>query len=125
MGVYAETLVGSDAQIRTAAKAELDKLGPNVTTRVDAINTFMTAMVGQDGAKAIGQMLVTSNIVTAVERLMAKFATQGAASFSQAHREPPGQPGRLPPEQVEKMSGYEKLNYARNFPQDQFQRRAG
>jgi len=124
MGVYAETLVGPEAQIQTAAKAELDKLGANVTPRIDAINTFMTAMVGQDGAKAISSMLVTANIVTTVEKLMAKFATQGAASFSQAHREPPGQPGRLSEEQLSKMSGYEKAQYAKQFDQAQF-RKAG
>lgn len=124
MGAYAETLVGSEAAIQTARNAELGKLGANVTARVDAINTFMTAMVGQDGAKAVGQMLVTANIVTAVEKLMAKFATQGSAGFKQSGREPPEQPGRLPAEQVEKMSGYEKLNYARQFPQDAF-RKAG
>jgi hypothetical protein len=125
MGVYAETLVGSEAQIQTAKQAELAKLGANVTARVDAINTFMTAMVGPDGAKAIGSMLVTANIVTSVEKLMAKFATQGAASFSQAHREPPGQPGRLPQAEADRLSGYEKMKYARQFPQDQFQQKAG
>ena len=122
MGVYAETVVGSEASYRAAQKAELDKLGANATARVTALDTFFTGLLGTEDAKHIRAGMYSAGVVTALEKLAAKFANQGAASFSQAHREPGGQPGRVSEEQWAKMSAAERWDYSRSFDQKQFQK---
>ena len=120
LGVYAETLVGSQASIQQAHQAEIAKLGANGPARVTALNQFFTGLVGTDGAKAIHAMMVTAGIVQALESVAAKFSTQGAASFHQGGREPPpDSAGRVSSEQYAKMSAAERLDYARRFPQQQ------
>jgi hypothetical protein len=54
-----------------------------------------------------------------------KFASQGAASFSQAHREPNTTgPGRVSEEEYNSMSQAERFAYAKSFDQRQFQNRS-
>ena len=103
-----------------ARRAEVAKLGVNGTQRVDAIETWTRGMIGDKHAGAIRGMMVTAGIVEALELLQSKFASQGAASFSQSHRVPPEQQGRVSDEQWGKMSGAERLDYARGFDQSQF-----
>lgn len=112
VGVYAETLVGSESTLAAAKTAEIAKLGANGPARVTALSTFFDAM----GAPEMKGMLVTSGIVQAAERLVAKFQTQGAPNFSQAHREP-NQGKRVTDEQWGTMSDAQKIDYARQFPQ--------
>ncbi|MCK1445420.1 hypothetical protein IVB43_23835 [Bradyrhizobium sp. 48] len=108
VGVYAETLVGSEATLSAARTAEITKLGANGPARVTALSTFFDAM----GAPEMKGMLVTAGIVQAAERLVAKFQTQGAASFSQAHREPPTG-GKVTEDTWATMSDAAKLDYVR------------
>lgn len=112
LGVYAETLVGSESEIQTARAAEISKLGANGPARVTALQTFFTGLIGDGKAKAIESMMATAGIVEALESVVAKFSSQGAASFSQAHREPGGG-GKVTEEQYAKMSDADRLNYAR------------
>lgn len=120
MGIYAETKVGSEAEFRTAQAAEIAKLGANATARITALDTFFTGILGADDAKHVRAGMYSSGIVTALEKLVSKFANQGAASFRQDGREPGGQPGRVSEEAYNAMSQAEKWDYARQFDQKQF-----
>lgn len=124
VGVYAETLVGSETTLNAAKQAEIAKLGANGPARVTTLETFFTGLVGVDKAKAISGMMVTSTIVQALETAAAKFASQGAASFSQQHREPNDRGGKVSEEQFAKMSPADRLDYTRKFDQSQFQKTA-
>lgn len=120
VSIYAETKVGSQATIDAAHAAEVAKLGANGPARITALETFFTGLVGKDAAQHIKAMAVNSPMVQALEGVAAKFASQGAASFSQSHREPPsGQ--KVSDEAYSKMSDREKMAYAAQFPQSQFQ----
>ena len=72
-----------------AIKAEIKKLGPNGTQRINAIHQFLRGLVGDEHARPLASMLVSERHVLALEHLAAKFTNQGAASFSQAHRDVP------------------------------------
>ncbi len=102
-------------------KTQLEKLGANATMRVTAIDTFLRGTIGDQAAAALNKVLITADAVQAVEQLISKHSNQGAASFSQAHREPSGQPGRVSEEAYGKMSAAERWDYARQFDQKQFQ----
>lgn len=121
IGVYAETQVRDAAGFQTAKNAEIAKLGANGPVRVGAIETFLTGFVGEADAKALGSMMVTANIVTAFEKMVAKFSSQGAAPFSQAHRDVRPQ-GRVSEDEYQRMSPAQRLDYTRQFDQSQFQK---
>jgi hypothetical protein len=118
LGVYAETLVGSQASIQQAYQAEINKLGANGPARVTAIDTFFTGLIGAQKAGELKKMMVTAGITEALESVVAKFSTQGAASFTQLHRETPEPQGRVSEEQWKTMSPAARLDYNRRFPQD-------
>lgn len=120
MGVYAETVVGSEATYRASQKVELDKLGSNATARVTSLNTFFEGHLGADDAKHIRSSMYSAGVVTALEKLVAKFTTQGHASFSQAHREPAAPQGRVSESEYAAMSPAQRWDYARGFDQKQF-----
>ena len=98
-------------------------MGANGPMRVTALETWFRGVVGDDKiAGAMKNMLVTADIVKGMERIQARMATQGAASFSQAHREPGHDPrgGRVSDEAYAAMKPGERLEYARGFDQSQF-----
>lgn len=113
LGLYATATAGSESQIQTARAAEIQKLGVNGPVRVTALQTFFTGLVGSEKAKAISSMMATAGIVEALEAVHGKFVNQGAASFSQSHREPGG-PSRMTEEQWAGMSDAARLDYARS-----------
>jgi hypothetical protein len=117
---YASMKATEEATFRNAMKAELDKLGANATARVTAIETFYRGIVGDDLAKSVRASLFSAKVVEAWELVAKRMASQGAASFSQAHREPGGQTGRVSEEQWAGMSPRERWDYARGFDQSQF-----
>jgi hypothetical protein len=101
--------------------AELNKLGANATVRVTALQTWLRGMVGDELAKSMAGGLFSEKQVRGLELLANKFASQGAASFSQAHREPDiTGPGRVSEEAYAAMSQAERWDYARSFDQKQF-----
>jgi hypothetical protein len=112
--------IGTQASIKAAYDGEIAKLGPNGPTRVDAVTTWMTAVGGEQHGKALANILKMAPVastIMALEAVMQKMQTQGAAPFNGNGREPPEPEGRLSPEQVSKLSAAEKLDYNRKFDQ--------
>lgn len=116
LGLYAGSQVQSEQQVQTARNAEMAKLGPTATARVDAIGTFMQAMLGEAEGKQVVSRIFTASDVTIMEKLVAKFASQGTAGFSQQHRDH-SPAGKLTPEQYDKLSYSAQKEYAAKFPQ--------
>src|SRR5262249_47076670 len=117
LGVYAQRVARDAAQFKAAQTAELAKLGVNAAARVDAISRFLTGMLGETLGKAVLTGMATERQARGFEKLMEKFASQGHAAFSQAHREPADAPGRVDDETYARMTAGDKFNYARQFPQ--------
>lgn len=91
LGLYAAAKVGEQAQINSAREAEIGKLGPTASARVDSVVQWLTGMdatADKSDARALAGMLVTAKHVEAFERIITRTATQGSASFSQSHRVP-------------------------------------
>lgn len=120
LGLYASGQVSEQQMIAKAQAAQLEKLGPNATVRIDSLTTWLNGMVGPDGAKELSKMLITEGIVRNFEKLITKHSSQGAAGFSQAGRVPENG-GRVSEEAYQKMSAAERLTYVRQFDQKQFQ----
>lgn len=120
LGLYASAQAREQAQINTAHAAEVAKMGANGVQRVTALEQWLRGMVGDKLAGPMRGMIVTADIAKGLETLQQKFSSQGAASFSQAHREPGEGGGKVSSEVYSKMSAAEKLDYARGFDQTQF-----
>jgi hypothetical protein len=120
LGIYAAKQAQESAQLRTAINAEIARLGPNGSQRVDALRTWFRSAVGDDYARSLSQALITAKHVEAFERLAAKDITQGAAPFSQSHREPPSGNGKVTDEEYAAMSPAQRWNYSRSFDQSKF-----
>jgi hypothetical protein len=66
-------------------------------------------------------MMVSARHVEALEKLASKYVTQGTASFTQSHREPPsGGNGRVSDEEYNAMTPAQRWNYAKQFDQSKF-----
>lgn len=121
MGLYAASQVHEAQMIAKAQAAEREKLGPNITLRVDAVTNFIRGTVGDDKiAKGMTQRILTADDLVGWEKIIRRTTSQGAASFSQAHREPGGQTGRVSEEAYAEMTPAQKWDYARGFDQKQF-----
>jgi hypothetical protein len=88
LGQYAQMEAGKEAQFRESMKGEIDKLGANGPVRVTALQTWLNGTIGPELTKSLTAGLFSERQVLALERIALKFASQGSASFSQAHREP-------------------------------------
>lgn len=116
LGLYAGSQVGQAAQVAAARNAEVAKLGPTGPARVDTIGTFFKATLGDaEGAQLLSRLFTASDVQIA-EKLVARFASQGAGAFSQQHRDVTAA-GKVTPEAYEKMSYSEKKAYSAQFPQ--------
>jgi hypothetical protein len=121
MSLYAASQVHEAQLISKAQAAEREKLGPNIAHRVDAVTNFIRGSVGDDKiSRSMIQRILTADDVSGWERIIRKTTSGGAASFSQAHREPAGQPGRVSEEQWNGMSPAERYAYSKSFDQRQF-----
>lgn len=106
--------VGADAaQLNAARSAEIAKLGATANQRVTAVNTWLRGTLGDDLAGAMQTVMATEKIVRGWEAIMHKFQSQGAASYSQAHREP-GNGSKVSEEQWATMSEAARFEYARS-----------
>jgi hypothetical protein len=76
-----------EAGFREAVKAQIEALGTNGTMRITAIDTWLRGTIGEELAKVVRVGLVSAKQVEALELLAKKFASQGAASFSQVGRD--------------------------------------
>jgi hypothetical protein len=120
VGLYASAKAKEAAQLNAAHTAEIAKMGANGTQRVSALEVWLRGMVGDKLAGPMRSMMVTADIVKGLETLQHKFSSQGAASFSQAHRTPQDPEGRVSDEQWATMSHAQRLDYSRGFDQSQF-----
>ncbi len=125
VGIYATAKAHERAFINTASAAEVAKLGVNGVQRVSALEVWLRGMVGDRLAGPMRSMMATADIVKGLEMIQHRMATQGAASFSQAHREPGHEQrgGRVSDEAYAAMTPSQKLDYSRGFDQSQFQGR--
>jgi hypothetical protein len=119
-GIWVNKTVQSEAAFRNSMKTELEALGANATMRVTALETWLRGTVGDDIAKHMRAGMFSAKIVQGLEVIAKKMASQGAASFSQAHREPAGPQGRVSEEEYNAMGPSERWDYARGFDQKQF-----
>jgi hypothetical protein len=87
LAIHASREMANEAMVRTAAQAELTKLGPNGTMRVTAIDTFVRGLLGDDLGGAMKSAIFTEKHVRGWEAIMKKMGTQGHASFRQDGRE--------------------------------------
>jgi hypothetical protein len=125
LAFYAQTQIREMQAFKAAVEKEQTALGVFGTNRITTLNQFLVGKLGAEDAQAIGTMMVSARIVHALERWAAKDSTQGAAPFSQAHRAVPEPQGRVSEEVYNKMSHGERMAYARQFPQEQFQKSGG
>lgn len=97
--------VGSQASLQAARTAEINKLGPNGPARVDAVARWWNSVTGDNG-KTLGRVLAmapTADTVVAIESLIAKWTTQGAA--------PAPNTTRIPPEGGGTIEGYATMTF--------------
>jgi hypothetical protein len=120
LSVHVSQQMADQQAIAAGAQREMEKLGPNATQRVSAIETFIRGIVGDELGTGLRQMVLTQKHVLAWEKIASQFASQGVASYKAHGREPPGQPGRVSEEQDAAMSHAQRLDYARHFDQGQF-----
>ncbi|MGY4358639.1 hypothetical protein ACVWZR_007763 [Bradyrhizobium sp. i1.3.1] len=117
LGLYASHQSAIDAQLAERSRAEIAKAGANAPQRVDAVGRWITGLVGEADAKPIRATLVTDSHLRFFEKLMNQQSSQGAASFSTAHRVAPDQ---------NKIPGYDNMSFEqRRYAQDQLQRNGG
>src|ERR1700687_3311053 len=120
VGLYASSKAKEAAQLNAAHAAEVAKMGFSGVQRVTALEVWLRGVVGDKLAGPMRSMMVTAYIVKGLETLQSKFSSQGAASFSQAHREPRDPAGRATDAEHAAMTPAQRLDYARSFDQSQF-----
>jgi hypothetical protein len=120
LSLYAGAQVANAQAVTVARNAEIAKLGTTGPARVDAVTTFLKSFLGDAEGSTLASRMFTAQDVQIVEKLVAKITTQGGASFKGNGREPPPAGGRVSDEQYAKMTPAQRLDYARQFDQNQF-----
>jgi hypothetical protein len=122
MSLFAQHQLSEQRMFADAKRSELEKLGSAAPTRVDAVRTWVHAMVGDAAPhllRVLEQAPMASTIV-AFEKLMSRWSSQGIGGSPGAHRD--GTDGRGPQrisdEAYSKLSYTEKQQYAAQFPQN-------
>jgi hypothetical protein len=114
LGAYANIEAQKLVAFEGAKKAEIAKLGAAGPARVDAVLTWMKAVMGPKAAALAGALnhAPVAKTVEAFEDLMQWHSSQGAIGYRSGGRE---QPERGPSdEQYNAMSYAEKREYTRN-----------
>lgn len=119
LGLYAGAQVTTAQQVTAARNAEIAKLGATGPARVDALTTFFKSYLSPSEGAQVMSRVFTAGDVAIMEKIVGKITTQGAAGFNGRGREPPEQAGRLSPEQVARLTPAQRLDYSRQFKQDQ------
>ena len=122
LAIYAASQSAKEADFQSKVAAEFAKMGPNVTQRITAIETWIRGMVGDEFGNPMRAMIVSERQAVGFEKLMHKFTSQGAASFSQSGREPAELRGRVSEAEYAAMTPGERYTYSKGFDQKQFQR---
>ncbi|MGY8705120.1 hypothetical protein RAD16_05175 [Bradyrhizobium sp. 18BD] len=119
LGAFAAVKVAELREINAGREAQLAKLGAAGPQRIDAIETWLNAKVG-DKAKVmvatLKQFPVAAN-VEAFEGIIRAFSSQGGSSVTQSHREHDSEPGKIP--------GYENMSFAQKRAAQMTQRFGG
>lgn len=105
LGAFAAVKIAEHQQITTARDAEMAKLGTAGQTRIDNIETWLKAKVGDKANVLIGtlkQFPVAAN-VEAIEGIMRAFSAQGSGNYTQGGREGEADKG--------KIAGYESMSF--------------
>lgn len=118
--LFAEIMVGDQASIQQWETAEMTSLGANGPARATAVDIGLKGLVGDKLAAHAKVMNRTAGGVQLFEAILAKFSSQGVATFSQAHREPGGGGNKPTEEQWGKMSAAERMDYTNNTDQSKF-----
>jgi hypothetical protein len=90
-------------QFDRQVQAEVQKLGATGTTRVTTIQNFIKSIAPEDTIRDLYAGLISEKAVRGWEALMRRFESQGAGSYSHAHRDAPEGNGTIP--------GYEKMSF--------------
>jgi hypothetical protein len=121
LGIYAASRLGEDQRFASAKQAEIGKLGVNAPTRVDAVNVWLEAQLGQDLAAALRTTMLTAKSVEAYEGLIRRFVSQGVSGNPSAGRDgAPREPAKLSDSDYAKLTFAEKSQYAQQFDQSRF-----
>lgn len=105
LGVYAANKLGELQATTTAREAEMTKLGTTGSARIDAVETWLKAKVGDRANVMIAtlkQFPIAAN-VEALEGIIRAFSAQGGTNFTQGGRETETQAGKIP--------GYETMSF--------------
>ena len=116
LGLYAGAQVADAAMVKAGRDAEIAKLGPTGTARVTAVITFLKSHYGDEQGTRMASRIFTAQDVKDWERVVANRASQGAAGFSQKHRDITD-PNRVDQATYDRMSYTERKDYAARFSQ--------
>lgn len=117
LALIAGDRVGTAQQNETARQAEIAKLGPAAVARVTAVETWLAGQIGGSEARQLMTRLALATDIQHFEKLVTKVTRQGAAPFSAGGREPPPAAGKVSDDAYLKMTHGERMDYARQFPQ--------
>lgn len=114
LDLHAAGQIGSMQHVNNAKAAEVAKLGPTGTARKTAVDTWLTAQVGEELGKELSTYTFTAKQIEGFEALIRKWTTQGASSFDPRHGEV-NQPGKVSQAEYDAMTFSEKRAYGAKF----------
>jgi hypothetical protein len=120
LGLYAGTQVQTQQQVVAAKNAEVAKLGASGPARIDALDTFFKAYLGEAEGKQLLSRAFTASDVQILEKMVGKISGQGASSFKRNGGEPPQQAGKVSQEEYDRMTPGQRWDYSRSHDQSQF-----
>jgi hypothetical protein len=106
LGLYAANKIAEQQRLAPAREAELSKLGTAATQRIDALETWLKARVGDKSKLLVAQMrnYPVAAMVETFEGLMKQFSDQNGAQFDQRGRSEQEQP-------TGKIAGYDNMSF--------------
>jgi hypothetical protein len=125
LALYASHQAAEQQKFAEAQRAEVAKLGAAAPTRVDAVNTWLRSMVGDQLAESLRKTLITADQIKAYETMISRWTSQGVGGNPAGSRDGADagrEPGRVSEEVYAKMSYTEKQQYAAQFDQSRHQR---
>jgi hypothetical protein len=96
LGIFASHHAQQEAALAERSRQEIAKAGFNAPQRVAAVSKWITGMVGEADAMPIRATIITDSHLRFYESIISKLTSQGAASFSQSHRVPAEDSGKIP-----------------------------
>lgn len=105
LGVYAGAEIGGLMNVNQAKTAELAKLGPTASSRIENVQTWLRSVGGEDFAalSSVLKIAPVAGTIVGLEKLMVRLSSQGVGTFTQSHRDAPADAG--------KIAGYENMSF--------------